>query len=88
MTANGLARELSRAGFLQANGGRPVKLPSGSQLRYYIIRNQDLWADAPHSSLIEHIEHGWMPVKRSRRRYEPSYEYLAKNEALKESRPR
>ena len=95
VTANGLARELSRAGFRQANGGRPVKLPSGSQLRYYIVRNQDLWMDAPHSSLIEHLEHGWMPVKRSRRdargrpsRQAASLEDLARDEALKESRPR
>jgi len=42
-TANGLGRELSRAGIRQVLGGKPVKVSDGSQSRYYIVRNQEKW---------------------------------------------
>lgn len=42
-TANGLGRELARAGVQQVAQGRPVRLADGSQSRYYAIRNADHW---------------------------------------------
>lgn len=42
-TANGLGRELARAGIRQLLNGRPLRLPDGSQSRYYAVRNQDHW---------------------------------------------
>lgn len=43
-TANGLGRELRRAGAHQVLGGKPVRLSDGSQARYYAVRNCDRWA--------------------------------------------
>lgn len=44
VTANGLSRELKRAGFLQAYRGMPVKMVNGAQARLFIIRNHAAWA--------------------------------------------
>ena len=45
VTANGLARELRRAGVPQACSGNSIKTKSG-QKRLYILRNLDKWAGA------------------------------------------
>jgi len=42
-TANGLGRELSRAGVRQVCDGQPIRLANGTQGRYYIIRNPSHW---------------------------------------------
>lgn len=44
-TANGLGRELRRAGVPQVVQGAPVKGPNGTD-RYYILRNKDQWLKA------------------------------------------
>lgn len=56
-TANGLARELSRAGFRQVQDGRPIRLSDGSQARYYAVRHMEHWLNqhGPSSS-IKHLE--------------------------------
>lgn len=43
-TANGLGRELSRAGVPQAANGNPIKTKEG-QDRYYILRNHKKWLE-------------------------------------------
>lgn len=45
VSANGMGRELGRAGFLQVHGGRPITSPNGLN-RYYIVRNQAKWSKA------------------------------------------
>ncbi len=56
-TANGLGRELARAGFRQVLEGRPVKLSGGYQARYYVIRNTVKWLRETKSAVIaDHIE--------------------------------
>jgi len=44
VTANGLGRELRRAGFRQAGSGGITRLADGSTRRLYAIRNQVRWA--------------------------------------------
>lgn len=53
-TANGLARELKRAGIRQVYEGKPIKL-NGTQGRYFIIRNPKIWEDSPYSQIIKHL---------------------------------
>lgn len=56
-TANGLARELSRAGLRQVQDGRPIRLSNGTQARYYAVRNAPHWLNqhGP-SSAVKHLE--------------------------------
>jgi hypothetical protein len=54
-TANGLGRELRRAGVLQALQGAPLRLADGTQGRYYIIRHVDRWANATAAELAQHL---------------------------------
>ena len=55
-TANGLGRELARAGFKQALGGAPIRLNSGEQKRLYIVRNLDKWVGADRLQIVEHLD--------------------------------
>lgn len=56
-TANGLARELSRAGLRQVADGKPIRLSDGSQARYFAVRNIDHWMKQNGStSVIKHLE--------------------------------
>lgn len=48
VTANGLARELKRAGFRQVNEGSPVRTGAGLK-RLYAVRDVEQWASASHS---------------------------------------
>lgn len=57
-TANGLGRELARAGVQQVCQGRPIRLSDGSQARYYAIRNPDKWLMASQQDVVKHLE-GW-----------------------------
>lgn len=54
-TANGLGRELSRAGMHQVFGGKPIRLPDGSQGRYYAVRNRDEWDQATGQHIAEYL---------------------------------
>lgn len=45
VTANGLGRELRRAGFQRVNNGQPVRGPKGTD-RYFIVRNVEKWVEA------------------------------------------
>lgn len=55
-TANGLGRELARAGVRQVCGGRPVRLLDGTQGRYYAVREVAKWADAQPAAVGKHLE--------------------------------
>lgn len=55
VTANGLGRELKKAGFRQALDGRPIRA-NGAQDRYYVVRHAELWATASHDDLATHLE--------------------------------
>jgi hypothetical protein len=55
-TANGLGRELARAGIRQVTNGKPVKLSDGSQGRYYAIRKPESWLLAQPAAAIKHLE--------------------------------
>jgi hypothetical protein len=67
-TANGLGRELRRAGAVQALDGRPIRTKSG-QDRYYVLRNHDKWAKASHTELAQHVDDGGKPHKGSGSKY-------------------
>ena len=69
-TANGLARELSRAGLRQVQEGRPIRLTDGSQARYYAVRNQDLWLNqhGP-SGIVKHLEGAMAKPTKKRKKY-------------------
>lgn len=63
-TANGLGRELARAGVRQVLGGQPVRLTDGSQGRYYIIRHPERWlATHDAAAIVRHL--GGSPGARS-----------------------
>ncbi|UIS73803.1 primase [Pseudoxanthomonas phage PW916] len=53
-TANGLGRELRRAGIDMVNDGKPVRLAEGSE-RLYAVRNADTWLNAPIDELAKHV---------------------------------
>jgi hypothetical protein len=54
-TANGLGRELARAGVRQVCDGRPVRISDGSQGRYYAARQVDDWACATLAKVVEYL---------------------------------
>lgn len=54
-TANGVGRELARAGIRYVCNGRPLKLDDGSQNRYYIIRNISKWLNADSAVVVEYL---------------------------------
>lgn len=55
-TANGLGRELSRAGIRQVCDGNPIRLASGSQYRYYAVRNINKWVGCTPSQVAKHLD--------------------------------
>ena len=55
-TANGLARELSRAGFKQVYNGRPIKTDDDQQGRYIAVRNCEHWAkQTGRTNIVKHL---------------------------------
>lgn len=54
-TANGLGRELRRAGIFYVVGGKPVRLGDGSQGRYYAVRHPETWAHATLPQILAHL---------------------------------
>lgn len=55
VTQNGLARELKKASFPQANRGEQVRTASG-QFRLFIVRNQEKWLAADAAECATHWE--------------------------------
>lgn len=56
-TANGLGRELARAGIRQVCNGKPIRLHDGSQSRLYAVRNHDFWlASTQPQAAVKHLE--------------------------------
>lgn len=54
-TANGLGRELRRAGIMYVFNGRPIRLLDGSQGRYYAVRNDVKWGSAQPQAIVQHL---------------------------------
>ena len=54
-TANGVSRELARAGVEQVCRGMPLRLPDGSQARYYAVRNPGKWLTATPQACAAHL---------------------------------
>lgn len=63
-TANGLGRELARAGVQQVCGGRPVRLADGSQTRFYAIRDSDGWLKKSSGEIIDHLN-SWIKKQKN-----------------------
>lgn len=61
-TANGLGRELRRAGFEMVNQGKSVRLPEGNE-RLYAVRNAEQWLHVDGDALAEHIMSTLKPQK-------------------------
>jgi hypothetical protein len=57
LTANGLGRELARAGVQQVARGMQLRLKDGSQGRYYAIRNATTWLGKQPKECAAHIDH-------------------------------
>lgn len=62
VTANGLGRELRRAGAEPLNEGRPVRV-GGALARFYPVRNGSAWAEATPAAIATHVEGTTRPVK-------------------------
>ena len=54
ISAAGMGRELTRAGFAQVNDGAPVALPMLRD-RFYIVRNREHWEKATPAQVREHL---------------------------------
>lgn len=68
VTANGLGRELKRAGFKQVNGGEPVRTAKGPQ-RLYAIRNIEHWSKQPPLRCAAHWDEHFGPRPEPGRKY-------------------
>lgn len=55
VTANGLGRELRRAGAISVNEGRAFRAGDLAPQRYYALRNGPRWAAAPLAELTAHL---------------------------------
>lgn len=56
VTANGLGRELKRAGFFQVLDGAHLRGPDGKVDRYYAVRNTDRWLEASRLDVERHLQ--------------------------------
>lgn len=56
LTANGVSRELARAGVAQVCRGMPIKLRDGSQGRYYAVRNANTWLGKQPKECAAHVD--------------------------------
>ena len=66
-TANGVGRELARAGVRQICNGRPIRIGDGSQHRYYTIRNSDTWMlEATPTAAVKHLDN-WGKIKNTQK---------------------
>lgn len=65
VTANGLGRELKRAGFFQIADGAIIKGPDGKPDRWYAIRNRDRWLTADRTVAERYLQ----PADPKRRKY-------------------
>lgn len=66
-TANGLGRELRRAGAVMVLGGKPIKIDGQAQARYYAVRNGAQWEKADVKQVIEHLTVAAAPVVKKKK---------------------
>ncbi len=69
VTANGLGRELRRAGLMQVAGGLPIRLSSGDQGRYHAVRNVDRWLKASVADCVKHLEVALAPEPPKKKKF-------------------
>ena len=62
VTANGLGRELSRAGFKTLP---PLQTATFGRQRFYVLRNEEKWLDLQPKEAKDYIDHVWKGVKAS-----------------------
>jgi hypothetical protein len=55
VTANSMGRALTNVGIRQVFKGRSLRLPDGSQTRFYAIRNNEHWLAASPRAIINHV---------------------------------
>lgn len=67
-TANGLGRELRRAGLPHVCEGKPVRTREG-QDRYYILKNHDTWRDATAAQVAKHVEARYQQQKAAKPKF-------------------
>lgn len=65
-TANGLGRELRRAGVIQVLAGQPVRSKFGLD-RYYAIRRGSYWESAKADEVVRHINDAVSPTSKFQR---------------------
>lgn len=63
-TANGLGRELARAGIRQVCDGSPIRLADGSQARLYAVRHAERWLKASSTAAKAHLDKCAAPATR------------------------
>lgn len=64
-TANGVGRELARAGVRQVCAGKPIRLSTGEQGRFYAVRNRDAWAKKTMAQATEYLEAQFKKMQRT-----------------------
>lgn len=69
VTANGLGRELRRAGARYAAGGTALRLPDGAQVRAYCVRNAGTWAGASPARCAAHYASTRLPPPEPKRKF-------------------
>lgn len=70
-TANGLSREMQRAGFRQCREGKAIKMSDGKVSRFYPVRNVEKWLSADAAEIVKHVETAdtEKDEKKNRRKY-------------------
>lgn len=61
VSAQGMGTNLKKVGIRQVCNGAPIR-SSGTQARYFVVRNSDKWAKATSSQVVKHLE-GTMSTK-------------------------
>jgi hypothetical protein len=64
-TANGLGRELRRAGVPQVLDGKPIKTEDG-QDRFYVLRNREKWVKATFDQVRTYLAEDTKPKRRKK----------------------
>ena len=64
VTANGLGREMKRAGFRQVFDGKVIRVGSKNVDRYYAVRNTEKWLKASLKEIQAHLNAGAAPAEK------------------------
>ena len=67
-SANAMARELKRAGFLYPSSDSPLRTKDGIR-RAYAVKNADKWREAPWTEAVDHFESHRSMIKTPKKKY-------------------